>query len=136
VPAGHEQVISSLEGGVLDELLVTEGDIVSKDQPLARLDGMRFGSQYRESVSRSLALKATVARLRAEAGGGAPRYPTEVVAVPRLVRNENAALDSRRRTLRESQAALRRSLGLVNSEVASASRLAAEGLIRRLNSVG
>lgn len=128
VTAGREQVISSLEGGILGELMVSEGDVVARDQPLLRLDGMRFGSQYREALARSLALKATVARLRAEATGGMPRYPSEVGAVARLVRNENAAFDSRRRTLRESQAALRRSLGLLNAEIASARRLASKGL--------
>ncbi|MGE3927191.1 MAG: HlyD family efflux transporter periplasmic adaptor subunit, partial [Lautropia sp.] len=128
VPAGREQVISSLEGGVLAELLVAEGDVVAKDQPLARLDGTRFGSQVEEGQARALALKGTIARLKAEANGGNPRYPSDVAAVRRIVRNENAAFESRRRVLRESQAALRRSLGLVNAEIASARRLAAKGL--------
>ena len=47
IPSSREQVISSLEGGVLSELLVGEGDEVAKGQPIVRLEPTRFESQYR-----------------------------------------------------------------------------------------
>ena len=67
IPSSREQVISSLEGGVLAELLVHEGDLVEKGQPIVRLEPTRFESQYKEGISNQLSLKATRARARAEA---------------------------------------------------------------------
>jgi multidrug efflux pump subunit AcrA (membrane-fusion protein) len=128
VPAGREQVISSLEGGVLSEILVAEGDVVERDQPLMRLDQTRFGSQVEETRARVLALRAAVARLEAEAREAAPVYPAEVLAAPGIVANENAVLASRRRMLNEGQAALRRSLALVRTEIDVSAKMAAQGL--------
>ncbi len=75
VPAGREQVISSLEGGVLSAVLVAEGDVVERDQPLMRLDEARFGAQVEETRARALALRASLARLQAEASEAVPVYP-------------------------------------------------------------
>ena len=38
VPSSHEQVIQSLEGGIIHKLLVQEGDIVERGQQVAQLD--------------------------------------------------------------------------------------------------
>ena len=63
IPSNKIQVIQNLEGGILTEILVKEGEIVEKDQPLLRLDDTRFSSTYRESRARFLALQAKSARL-------------------------------------------------------------------------
>ncbi|MES2033481.1 MAG: biotin/lipoyl-binding protein, partial [Pseudomonadota bacterium] len=63
VPNSRLQVIQSLEGGILRELLVKEGDIVSAGQPLAQLDDTRFASFTMESSTQVTALKAAIARL-------------------------------------------------------------------------
>lgn len=128
VPAGREQVISSLEGGILAELMVSEGDVVERDQPLIRLDATRFGAQVAESGARTLALRAAIARLTAESSGGEPVYPAEVMADGGVLANENAVHASRRRMLEESQAAMRRSLAIVEREITGARKLAARGL--------
>ena len=132
IPAEREQVITSLEGGIVGRLFVAEGDTVEADEPLLQLDPTRTRSQYREGLSRSLALKAQIARLRAEAHGGSPAYPPDVVAVPKLVRDENATFESRRRTLSESQTALQRSQDLLSDEIGSAQRLLAKGLYSKV----
>ena len=132
IPAGREQVISSLEGGILAQLLVSEGAIVERDQPLARLDPTRSRSQYREGLSRALALKGSIARLRAEARGGSPSYPPEVAAVSKIVRDENATFDARRRTLSESLVGLKRNQNLLMGEIESARRLLAKGLYSKV----
>jgi membrane fusion protein, adhesin transport system len=128
IPAGREQVISSLEGGILAEMFVREGAIVKKDQPLLRLDATRFRSQYREGLSRTLALKGSIARLRAEAAGASPSFPPDVAASPQVVRDEMASFEARRRSLQESQDGLRRSLEMLDNEIASAERLSNKGL--------
>lgn len=128
VPAGREQVISSLEGGVLSAVLVAEGDVVERDQPLMRLDEARFGAQVEETRARALALRASLARLQAEASEAVPVYPPDVRAVAHLVANENAVLASRRRVLAEAQTGMKRSLALVRSEIDVSRKMAQKGL--------
>lgn len=66
VPTSNTQVIQNLEGGLLSELLVTEGQIVEKDQILARLSDKRFKAAFEELESEVLALEIKLKRLEAE----------------------------------------------------------------------
>ena len=63
------QVIQSVDGGILNELRVREGDRVQPGQVLAQLDQTRFASTVAEINARLYALEAKVARLRAEVVG-------------------------------------------------------------------
>jgi adhesin transport system membrane fusion protein len=128
IPSSREQVISSLEGGVLSELLVGEGDEVAKGQPIVRLEPTRFESQYREGISKQLSLKATRARARAEAYNLPLDFPPEVRANPALVSNETKAYEARKRVLEESVAALRKSQDLIANEIAISEELSKQGL--------
>ncbi len=132
VPAGREQIISSLEGGILAELLVAEGDIVERDQPLMRLDPTRFGAQVDEARARSLALHAALARLAGESRGEKPVYPAEVRADARVLANEEAVHASRKRVLDESQAAQRRSLKILQTEIDGARKMVRRGLYSKV----
>ena len=69
IPSSKEQVIQSLEGGILTKLNVKEGEIVERGQVLAQLDPTRFESNVGESESILIASRATSARLRAEVSG-------------------------------------------------------------------
>jgi len=66
VPSSQVQIIQSLDGGILQELYVTEGMQVTKDQPLARIDDTRFRSDMAQQTQEVDALRADVIRLRAE----------------------------------------------------------------------
>lgn len=129
VPDGREQVIASLEGGLLAELLVREGDTVKAGQPLARLDPTRFETQLNEGEAKRLALAATAARLDAEVRGSALQFPKDVAAQPRLVAAEAEAFQARRRALDEALAAHRRSAELLGRELAVAQSMATQGLM-------
>lgn len=63
------KTISHFEGGILDRLLVQEGDVVTVGQPLVRLDNTRAQSELRSLQSRRVGLIAKLARLRAEQAG-------------------------------------------------------------------
>jgi adhesin transport system membrane fusion protein len=69
IPSQQIQVIQSLEGGIVNEILVREGAIVDKDQVLMKIDDTKFSSEYGELQERRAALAARVARLEAEARG-------------------------------------------------------------------
>ena len=66
VPLRRMQMIQSLEGGILAELLVSEGDIVEEGQVLVRLDPTRSESAFLAANAEITALAAEVARLEAE----------------------------------------------------------------------
>lgn len=128
IPSSREQVINSLEGGVLSELLIAEGQAVEKGQPLAKLEPTRFESQYREGVSKQNALKAARARLRAEAYGMPLEFPAEIKGNRALVETETRTYQARRKTLEESIFALRKSQELIANEIQISEKLAAQGL--------
>ena len=66
IPSRHVQVIQNLEGGIVSDILVQEGDVVKKDQVLLRIDDTRFASPLRENQVQVAALQAKIARLNAE----------------------------------------------------------------------
>ncbi|MBP1680410.1 MAG: type secretion rane fusion protein, HlyD family [Proteobacteria bacterium] len=67
IPTQQLQVIQNLEGGIVSEILVKEGDHVQKGQVLLRIDDKNFASSYGESRLRYVELKAKSMRLEAEA---------------------------------------------------------------------
>lgn len=128
IPSSREQVVNSLEGGVLAELLVTEGDTIEKGQPIVRLEPTRFESQYQEGVSKQLTLKAARARARAEALNLPLEFPADVARNKQLVFNESQTYQARKKTLEESVAALKKSQELISNELQISEKLAAQGL--------
>ena len=66
IPSSQIQVIQNLEGGIISEILVKEGDLVQKGQVLLKLDALRFASSYNETKLKYYELQATTARLNAE----------------------------------------------------------------------
>ena len=62
IPTSREQVIQSLEGGILAELNVKEGEIVEQGQILAQLELAKTKSNVEESATRYRAALATIAR--------------------------------------------------------------------------
>lgn len=127
IPSSKEQVIQSLDGGILTDLKVREGDIVEKGQVLAQLDRTRFESTVEESASRLRAALATAARLKAEVSGVPLSFPEEVRKEPILVREETALYQSRRTNLEETSAGLNQALRLVRQELTMTEPLVARG---------
>ena len=129
VPVGREQVIASLEGGILRELKVREGEAVVAGQALALLDPTRVEAQQNEGRLRRLALMATVERLRAEAGGKSLVFSKELEAVPSVVQSETDSYNARRRAVTEAVASNHSNLALLQRELGMASTMAAKGLM-------
>jgi adhesin transport system membrane fusion protein len=66
VPTSQTQIIQSLDGGILEELYVTEGMSVIKGQPIARIDATRFQSDVNQQKQEVDNLRTNIIRLRAE----------------------------------------------------------------------
>jgi adhesin transport system membrane fusion protein len=127
IPSSKEQVIQSLEGGIITKMNVREGQIVEQGQVLAQLDPTRLESNVGESESLLIASRATSARLRAEVNGTPLSFPPEVLRDPKLVREETALYQSRRDNLEQSLAGLKQSLQLIEEELAMTAPLVAKG---------
>ena len=77
ITSSRVQIIQSVDGGVLSQLEVEEGERVKPGQVLARLDQTRVSATAGEVEARLFALKAKVTRLRAEVSGDKePAFPT------------------------------------------------------------
>lgn len=100
VPSRQLQVVQSLDGGVVAEILVREGDVVEAGQLLLRIDETRATSGVRESAAQGYALKARAARLRALAEGSGFAPPPATDDAERLtVADERRLFEARREEL-------------------------------------
>jgi adhesin transport system membrane fusion protein len=117
IPSSREQVIQSLDSGVLSEMLVREGDVVEKDQVLLQMDDTRSGAGYREANEKYLSLLAIAARLRAEANNTTLAFPPELKAEPQLITQETQAYKARKQALTESLQAVDASLAAITREI-------------------
>lgn len=100
VPSQEIQVVQSLEGGILGELLVTEGDAVKKGQVLLRLSDVNFSAEQHSTEARQMALAAKEARLEAESSGKEFKAPDEILKkAPDIAANELALYKSRQQEL-------------------------------------
>ena len=116
IPSSRQQTIQSLEGGILDEMMVSEGEIVEAGQLLAAIDETRFRSAYMESLSQAQALRATIGRLEAEVlDKSSIEFPEEVRDNEALTATERELFTARRKK-RDS------ALNAVSKEIAAAQR--------------
>lgn len=129
ISKSREQVIQSLEGGILAEMNVREGDVVEKGQVLLKIDPTRAQASYREALSKVIGLKASITRLRAEAYQQPLEFDEMVKTDKAVVQQEIQAYNARKSALNESVSALERSYALSMREIQLAEPLAAKGLM-------
>ena len=92
IPSRQMQVIQSLDGGIVSEILIKEGELVKIGTPLIKIDETRAVSSLRENKGQYLALLAKQARLKALAEGGAFNPPAEVQKEAPLAYEQEYAL--------------------------------------------
>ena len=128
IPSSREQIIQSLEGGILSQLNVREGQLVEKGTVLAQLDPTRGESNVEETAARYRAALASSARLQAEVGGqSAIAFSPELDKWPDLKASETALFDSRRTGLQETVNGLNRALTLARRELGITQSLMSSG---------
>ncbi|CBA33024.1 HlyD family efflux transporter periplasmic adaptor subunit [Cronobacter turicensis] len=126
-PSSRAQVIESLDGGIVNALMVHEGDVVERGQMLARLDPTRFQSNYGEAAARARALRASSERLRSELTGEPLQFSEESLRESALVARERQLYESRRRNLDETLENLQKTYNLVMAELRMTQPLVAKG---------
>ncbi len=129
VPDGREQVIASLEGGILRQLLVREGQQVEVGTDLALLDPTRVEAQQAEGQTKRLSLRGAVARLEAEATGRPLHFAAELAPARAVVQGETENYRARQTALNEAVAINRRSIDLLQRELLMAEGMSAKGLM-------
>jgi adhesin transport system membrane fusion protein len=129
IPSSREQIIQSMDTGVLSEMLVREGSVVEKDQVLLQIDDARSGAVYREAQEKFMSLSALAARLKSEAYGTALSFPPVVLKESGLIQQETQAYNARKRALTESLRSLDISLAAVTRELSMTEPLVKQGVM-------
>ncbi len=127
VPTSQEQVIQSLEGGVLAKLYVRQDDVVEPGKILAQLDPTVTEATVQESSAKYRAALASSARLTAEVNGSDLEFPDELDAFPSLQASETKLYEARKRSLKESLDWLAESKKLAQDELAISQSLTKMG---------
>lgn len=155
IPSSRLQKIQNLEGGIVAEVFVHEGEVVKAGAPLLRLDDTRFRSNAGESEADRLALEARIQRLTAQLDGKETlTLSPDIVekspdiangemelfaSVNKRIQSELSGLDEqlvqKKQELLDYQAKgeqYRRSLGLLQQEISMSEPLVAKGAISKV----
>ncbi len=124
IPSGRAQVVQSLEGGIVADIAVREGEGVAVGQTLVRIDDTRSSADLGELSARRLALTARAARLAAELSeAAAPDFAgTTIAPESPLALRETALFDSRRASHFGQRAVLEAQIGQRQQEVTELAR--------------
>lgn len=119
ITSSRNQVIQAPPGGgVLEAMLVREGASVRKGELLLRFERAKLMASHEEAATKAAALKATLARLEAEAfDRPAPYFPRELNGYPQFKENQLALFNKRRRLLDEDVRTLERLRELSQQEL-------------------
>lgn len=90
IPSGSVVTVQHLEGGLIEKILVHEGELVDKGQPLVRLSAAAALSDLEQARAREAALLIKAERLRAFAEGRKPDFSTIGPGYARLIRDNEA----------------------------------------------
>ncbi|MCP4329559.1 MAG: HlyD family type I secretion periplasmic adaptor subunit [Alphaproteobacteria bacterium] len=156
IPSRSVQVIQNLEGGIVAEILVRDGEVVDAGQVLLRIDNTVAESDFLEKRAQYLSYLGQAARLKAESEGAeAPDFPAQVIEeAPGVVADQLALFESRKlsiankakiyqnqeeqkqlelRELQSRASMLNRSYGLVREELDITKPLLADGAVSRVD---
>ena len=155
IPSSKTQVIQNLEGGILAEILIREGDIVQRGDILVRIDNTVAQATYNDARGQYNSLRATISRLTAELEDTELSFPPDVEAeAPEEVADQRSLYSARKRQMeaqvsvlkaqafqrrqeikemRSRRSQLSNSLALAREEQTITAPLAARGVVPRLD---
>lgn len=138
IPSRQVQVLQNLEGGIVSEILVAEGDIVEEGQLLIRLDDTQFAAALREGETHCMEHRAKAARLEAEAAQK-DFVPPKIVLedYPQFVQREYELYQARKQQFIRQEKSLEKELAMMRPLVneGAVSEIEVLRLERKLNEV-
>lgn len=155
VPSGENQMIQNLEGGIIEEILVKEGQVVEKDQLLIKIDNQKSQSSFSTNAIKADALDAKIVRLTAEASGQKFNVSKDMMQrIPQFIENEKSLYDTNQQQLnsklnalkeqliqkkqelseaKSSRNSMKESLKFINAEVRMTKPMVAKGVRSRID---
>ena len=121
IPSGENQMIQNLEGGIVKEILVKEGEHVEVGQLLVKIDNQKSESTFSSNEIKADALEARIIRLRAEASG--KKFDVTVSVrqrMPLLIANEKSLYETNLQQLTSRLNALKEQLTQRRQELSEA----------------
>nr|WP_315487499.1 HlyD family type I secretion periplasmic adaptor subunit [uncultured Undibacterium sp.] len=125
IPSQQLQIYPSLDGGIVTDILVKEGQVVNEGQILLQIDTTRFESSLNENRSLYLSLTAKAARLRA-IGDGKPYVPPEEV-----VKEDPKTAEEEQRLYETATSELNAQLSIARQQYQQRSQEQAEAMARQ-----
>jgi len=135
ISSAHTQIIQAVDGGVLSELRVVEGQRVKVGEVLAVLEKSRAEAGFEESRDKVASLSIAMARARAEAGLQAPAFGPEFKAYPEFVKAQQTLYQQKKRTLDEDLKANNQGLAMAREELSMTEALLKDGDVSQLEAL-
>lgn len=130
IPSSREQIVQSLDPGIIQEMKIKEGDVVEKGQVLLTLDDTRSSAILRESEAKVQNLRAIVARLQAEASGNDLVLPQDI---PNEVKErEMSAYNARRKAMEDAVMGMTQTKSLLDQEIAITQPMVKKGVVSQV----
>ncbi|MGO4573830.1 HlyD family type I secretion periplasmic adaptor subunit [Microvirga sp. 2TAF3] len=129
VATGQNKIIQHLEGGVIQDILVREGDIVEPGESLVQLDETAPRAELRRLALREARLIAIEARLRAEMAEGSELvFPAELMSkagtdpdIATIVKAQRATIDAHRKSLQSEIISIKASIDALQERIKGSS---------------
>ena len=118
IPSGENQLIQNLEGGIVKQILVHEGQEVVKGQVLIKIDNKKSTSSFSSNAVKADALQAKIARLRAESKGLKFTVDKDLEKrIPLIVENEKSLYNTNQHQLNSKLSVLKERLSQKRHEL-------------------
>ncbi|MEZ5813973.1 MAG: HlyD family type I secretion periplasmic adaptor subunit [Alphaproteobacteria bacterium] len=119
IPSSEVQALQTLDAGIVEKILVKEGEIVEAGQTLMLLDAIEAESDLGANQARYLGLLASITRLSAEAEGkGSVEFPEEVMrGAPQSVTEELNAFRANQQSMNGQRNVLQQQMSQRESEL-------------------
>ncbi|WP_210880374.1 HlyD family efflux transporter periplasmic adaptor subunit [Roseovarius autotrophicus] len=135
IPFQNEQVIQSLEGGLVSELHVRADQLVEVNEVLVRLDPARLEASVDETRAKLFARLARIERLAAEVSDRPLNFPADQEIPEELIVLETALYEARRQSFLSAIELIEESRALLQDELATMTRLSELGASSRMELV-
>jgi adhesin transport system membrane fusion protein len=131
IAAERTQLVQSLEGGILTQMHVKEGDVVKAGQLLATLQKERAEAAVSDSSAKVAALRITLARLHAEVYERPLIFEKDLLAFSDYIRNQTELYQKRQTAFKDDVRSLQNILSLAEAELNINRKLEKSGDVSR-----